>query len=305
MFQVLGPADPVVAHVGEDVVLPCYLKPNINAEGMRVEWIRLHSVDILVHLYREKENRNEDQIPSYKGRTALFPEELKKGNASLKLTGVRGSDEGTYQCFIQSQQWDDDASIKIEVRVCVSVGNEPVISMEGHREWGISLLCESKGWDLQPELIWLDSDGNSLPAGSTETQTKSMDLLIVKQRVIIQDRDTKKVTCQVQLQHLRLEKKTEFDITAAYQIPAGCVHRVTESVQEHVLQWLLKNQLYVKAEKCSFHQQSISFLGLVILADGIQMDMEKVLQWGHSSRLTCHQKDISLPPSVVLVALHA
>ncbi|XP_036408034.1 myosin heavy chain, fast skeletal muscle-like [Megalops cyprinoides] len=54
------------------------------------------------------------------------------------------------------------------------------------------------------------------------------------------------------------------------------------SVQEHiqhvrrVLQRLLENQLYIKAEKCSFHQRSISFLGFVISADGIEMDMEKV-----------------------------
>ncbi|XP_036388789.1 NACHT, LRR and PYD domains-containing protein 12 [Megalops cyprinoides] len=213
MFQVLGPADPVVAHVGEDLVLPCHLKPNISAEDMRVEWIRLQLKDRLVHLYREKKNRNEDQILSYRGRTALFLDELNKGNTSLRLTRVRGSDEGRYQCFIQSQQWDDDASIKVEVRVCVSVGTEPVISTEGHRDGGISLLCESKGWDLQPELIWLDSEGQSLPAGPTETHRDSMDLLIVRRRVIIQDRDTKSITCRVQLQQRSVEKEAEFDIT--------------------------------------------------------------------------------------------
>ncbi|XP_036386572.1 butyrophilin subfamily 1 member A1-like [Megalops cyprinoides] len=86
--------------------------------------------------------------------------------------------------------------------------------MEGHREWGIGLLCESKGWDLQPELIWLDSEGHSLPAGPTETHRDSMDLLIVRRRIIIQDRDTNRVTCRVQLQQRSLEKETEFHITA-------------------------------------------------------------------------------------------
>ncbi|KAG7477493.1 hypothetical protein MATL_G00070190, partial [Megalops atlanticus] len=208
-FQVLGPADPVVADVAEDVVLPCYLKPNISAEDMRVEWFRPDSTDTLVHLYQEREIRNGKQIPSYRGRTALFPEELKKGNASLRLTGVQASDEGQYKCLIESLQWFDDASVKVEVR-----GTEPLISMEGHREWGIGLLCESKGWDLQPELIWLDSEGHSLPAGPTETHRDSMDLLIVRRRIIIQDRDTNRVTCRVQLQQRRLEKETEFHITA-------------------------------------------------------------------------------------------
>lgn len=31
-----------------------------------------------------------------------------------------------------------------------------------------------------------------------------------------------------------------------------------------VLQQLLENQLFVKAEKCEFHQQTISFLGFIV-----------------------------------------
>ncbi|KAG7477492.1 hypothetical protein MATL_G00070180 [Megalops atlanticus] len=208
-FQVLGPAVPVVADVAENVVLPCYLKPNVSAEDMEIRWFRPDSTGTVVHLYRERDIRNGRQIPSYRRRTALFPEELKKGNASLRLAGVRASDEGQYKCLIQSLQWYNDASVEVEVR-----GTEPLISMEGHREWGIGLLCESKGWDLQPELIWLNSEGHSLPAGPTETHRDSMDLLIVRRRIIIQDRDTNRVICRVQLQQRRLEKETEFHITA-------------------------------------------------------------------------------------------
>ncbi|XP_036386209.1 NACHT, LRR and PYD domains-containing protein 12-like isoform X2 [Megalops cyprinoides] len=208
-FQVFGSADPVVAEVGEDVVLPCYLKPNISVEDMRVEWFRVDSSDY-VHLYQEREIRNENQISSYRRRTALFPEELKQGNASLRLTRVQASDEGQYKCFIKFTQLQyDDAPVEVEIR-----GTEPVISMEGHREWGIGLLCEAKRWDLQPELIWLDSEGHSLPAGPTETHRGSMDSLIVRKRIVIQDRHTKRVTCRVQLQQRSLEKDTEFHITA-------------------------------------------------------------------------------------------
>ena len=40
-----------------------------------------------------------------------------------------------------------------------------------------------------------------------------------------------------------------------------------------VLQRLLENQLYVKAEKCEFHRSSVSpFLGFVISAGAIEMD---------------------------------
>ncbi len=54
------------------------------------------------------------------------------------------------------------------------------------------------------------------------------------------------------------------------------------SLQEHVqhlrrvLQCLLENRLFVEAEKCIFHASSVSFLGLVVSADGISMDPAEV-----------------------------
>jgi transposase InsO family protein len=43
-----------------------------------------------------------------------------------------------------------------------------------------------------------------------------------------------------------------------------------------VLQRLLENRLFVKAEKCSFHATSVTFLGSVVSAEGISMDPTKV-----------------------------
>uniref|UniRef100_A0A4W5QRZ7 ribonuclease H n=1 Tax=Hucho hucho TaxID=62062 RepID=A0A4W5QRZ7_9TELE len=54
------------------------------------------------------------------------------------------------------------------------------------------------------------------------------------------------------------------------------------SSQEHVLhvwqvlQRLLENQLFVKAEKCEFHRSTIPFLGYIISAGSVTMDTEKV-----------------------------
>ncbi|KAJ8367083.1 hypothetical protein AAFF_G00331210, partial [Aldrovandia affinis] len=102
-FQVVGPADRVVAVAGEDVVLPCYLKPNISAEALEVRWFKQ---DFLrpVHLYANKMNNEDKQDKSYVGRTQLFREELKAGNTSLKLSGVRVSDNGRYNCFVQDHE---------------------------------------------------------------------------------------------------------------------------------------------------------------------------------------------------------
>jgi hypothetical protein len=43
-----------------------------------------------------------------------------------------------------------------------------------------------------------------------------------------------------------------------------------------VLQRLLENGLFVKAEKCVFHAQSVPFLGYIVSAEGVRMDSDKV-----------------------------
>ncbi len=43
-----------------------------------------------------------------------------------------------------------------------------------------------------------------------------------------------------------------------------------------VLQCLLENSLFVKAEKCEFHAPSVSFLGYIIGQGNVQMDPKKV-----------------------------
>lgn len=52
----------------------------------------------------------------------------------------------------------------------------------------------------------------------------------------------------------------------------------TEHVQHvrAVLQRLLQNKLFVKAEKCEFHSSTVSFLGFILSAGNIRMDPEKV-----------------------------
>ncbi|XP_030632597.1 butyrophilin subfamily 3 member A3-like, partial [Chanos chanos] len=190
----VGPAGPLVAVAGEDLVLPCSLKPNISAVDMTVEWSRLHGSDTLVHLYTDHEDRNERQIQSYRGRTPLFKEELQKGNTSLKLSRVRVSDEGEYKCLIDNKSWQDDVTVEVIVEV---LGSRPVISMEGYDHSGrLSLLCESKGWRPEPDVLWLDSNGDVLPAENTET-VRDTEGFNVKQRVIVQDGNTNRFFCRV------------------------------------------------------------------------------------------------------------
>ncbi|KAI4905541.1 hypothetical protein NFI96_004602 [Prochilodus magdalenae] len=115
-FKIVGATAPLIAEAGEDLVLPCSIKPSISAEDATVEWTRMHLNDRLVHFYKDFKDKNDDQMKSYRGRTALFKEELKKGNASLKLSTLRLSDAGTYKCYIESIFWKDGIIVYLEVK---------------------------------------------------------------------------------------------------------------------------------------------------------------------------------------------
>ncbi|XP_061093680.1 butyrophilin-like protein 2 [Conger conger] len=210
MFQLLGPASPVIAVVGEDVVLPTHLKPNISAEDMHIEWFRPQNRDPLVHLYLLGESRNEHQNPSYSGRTALFPEELREGNTSLRLGRVQVSDEGQYSCYIQSKS-DNNYRIMVSLEVR-AVGTEPVIFREADEEGEVGLLCESKGWYPQPDLIWQDSRGHNLTTEKPEILRDSLGLIAIRTRVVIKREGSSRFTCRVLQQKLNEEKVTEFKL---------------------------------------------------------------------------------------------
>lgn len=96
----IGPSEPIVALVGEDVILPCYLNPAMNAVDMVLSWERPDLNPRYVHVWRHGGEKENMKHPSYDGRTSLSIDELKSGNISLKLSKVKLSDEGRYKCFI-------------------------------------------------------------------------------------------------------------------------------------------------------------------------------------------------------------
>uniref|UniRef100_H3C774 Ig-like domain-containing protein n=1 Tax=Tetraodon nigroviridis TaxID=99883 RepID=H3C774_TETNG len=91
----------ILATSGDDVVLPCHLEPPESLEEAVVEWSRQEPTRVqYVHVYRDHGELTDLETASYRGRTALFPEELKRGNVSLKISGVSPADAGSYRCFV-------------------------------------------------------------------------------------------------------------------------------------------------------------------------------------------------------------
>ncbi|MCI4377225.1 hypothetical protein PGIGA_G00201160 [Pangasianodon gigas] len=51
---------------------------------------------------------------------------------------------------------------------------------------GINLVCESRGWNPEPEVLWLDREGATLPAEDTQTH-RDTEGFSVKRRITVYD----------------------------------------------------------------------------------------------------------------------
>ncbi|XP_029932768.1 myelin-oligodendrocyte glycoprotein-like [Myripristis murdjan] len=101
--QLIGPPQPIVVVVGDDVILPSHLDPPMDVAAKTVEWARSDTAERrFVHVWRGGRDFVLNQHPSYEGRTSLFTDKLRNGDVSLKLSEVKLSDEGKYRCFIPS-----------------------------------------------------------------------------------------------------------------------------------------------------------------------------------------------------------
>ncbi|XP_067435474.1 butyrophilin subfamily 3 member A2-like isoform X1 [Thunnus thynnus] len=202
--QLIGSSQPIVATVGDDVILPCHLEPAMDVAAMTLEWTRSDLDSICVHVQRAHQDFIQTIHPSYRGRTSLFTDELKQGNISLKLSKVKLSDEGKYKCNIPT------LNKQSSVELFVGAASSPVISLAGvdRDRGGVMLQCESKGWYPQPEVFWLDSEGNLLSAGPTETVRGPDDLYTVSSRVTVEKRHNNNFTCRVQQNNINQIRET-------------------------------------------------------------------------------------------------
>uniref|UniRef100_A0A4W3HLZ6 Ig-like domain-containing protein n=1 Tax=Callorhinchus milii TaxID=7868 RepID=A0A4W3HLZ6_CALMI len=113
-FTVSGPALPVPAIAGSDVVLDCKCSTDLPREGVEVRWFRTR-YESPVYLYSEGRDHLGKQDEAYRHRTILFVEEFINGNVSLRLEDVRVSDNGEYTCLVSYARWHEEALIELKV----------------------------------------------------------------------------------------------------------------------------------------------------------------------------------------------
>ncbi|XP_074875238.1 butyrophilin subfamily 1 member A1-like [Buteo buteo] len=210
-FRVLGPDHPIVAIMGEDVVLPCRLSPGLNAENMEVRWFRTQ-FSVYVHLYHSGQDHYSSQMPEYQGRTEFLKEGISAGNASLRILRTRLSDEGRYQCFIKDGDFYEEATLELNVAVS---GSSPLLSVEDYQDGGIRVGCRASGWYPKPEVLWRDFQGQQLPS-VTESSSQGQDgFFEVEKSIVIQRNAKQNVSCSIRNTRLPQEK----DLTVSISDP--------------------------------------------------------------------------------------
>ncbi|NXT01692.1 BT1A1 protein, partial [Jacana jacana] len=115
-FTVVGPGRPLLATVGQDIVLPCHLSPQMDARSLEVRWIR-HQLSETVHLYQNGADQHWEQLEKYIGRTELPRAGLSSGSLDLRISGVRPSDDGQYVCTVRDEASYEAAVVHLEVAV--------------------------------------------------------------------------------------------------------------------------------------------------------------------------------------------
>ncbi|XP_074975197.1 butyrophilin subfamily 1 member A1-like [Caretta caretta] len=203
-FTVIGPPDPVAAILGQEAVLPCHLSPRMSAANMEVRWFRPEFVSF-VHLYRDGKDQYEGRMPEYEGRTELLKAGLTDGNVPLRILNIRPSDEGQYHCFVQDGTFYEETVLELRV---AGLGSAPLISVEGHQDGGIRVVCRSAGWYPEPEVLWKDFNGQRLPSLSETKSRGDNNLFETETVLIVTEHSNQNLSCCIRNTVLNQDKES-------------------------------------------------------------------------------------------------
>uniref|UniRef100_A0A8C3KA58 Butyrophilin subfamily 1 member A1 n=1 Tax=Calidris pygmaea TaxID=425635 RepID=A0A8C3KA58_9CHAR len=211
-FRVVGPGRPLLAPMGQDVVLPCHLSPHMDASSLEIRWIR-HQVSETVHLYQNGADQYWEQMEEYAGRTELARDGLSCGSLDLRIRGLRPSDDGQYVCTVQDAASYGEAVVELKV---AAMGSVPLLSLEAYEDGGIRVVCRSAGWYPSPQVLWKDGEGQPLPSVFQRHSPDERGFFEIQDVIIVSGKGDGNVSCVVRNSRLEQEQESSLHISAPF-----------------------------------------------------------------------------------------
>ncbi|XP_069368525.1 V-set domain-containing T-cell activation inhibitor 1-like [Paralichthys olivaceus] len=132
--------------LAEICILPCSFQPGTDPV---VHWMKVEAGDTRVHSYYTAGDQLAHQSERFRGRTSLFKEQISRGNASLRMTGLQLQDQGRYKCFTSTFSGAKESFINLHVYA--PVGNVDIEQVKNN------ITCRSEGISPEPKLCWSTS----------------------------------------------------------------------------------------------------------------------------------------------------
>ncbi|KAM8791292.1 erythroid membrane-associated protein [Rhynchonycteris naso] len=177
-----------------------------------VRWLQSPSPgrSLVVHVFRDGKDHEEDVVQEYKGRTALVRDH-QEGSVALEIRDIRLEDRGPYICHVQIGNLSREDTVTLQVAV---LGSDPYIHVKGYDAGWLQLVCRSAGWFPSPLTEWRDPHGKVLPS---EPETSSLDKAGLFQTAVsskVRDSTVGSVSCIIRNEALGQEKTTAMVIAA-------------------------------------------------------------------------------------------
>ncbi|XP_036067117.1 uncharacterized protein LOC112141882 isoform X2 [Oryzias melastigma] len=175
-----GDAD-VFCQLGQSCILPCSFQAGDEAV---IHWIQQPELTKKqVHSFYHNKDQLDQQDARFKNRTSLFHDQISKGNASLRLTGVMLEDEGRYMCYSSILAGKEEFFVNLKVYAPVQDITIQYLENE--------IICSSDGIYPEPTLTWTPDQTNQ-KTRLTQTEQKLYSI-----RSSVPSADSMDVTCTV------------------------------------------------------------------------------------------------------------
>ncbi|MEE6523326.1 hypothetical protein FKM82_022177, partial [Ascaphus truei] len=185
-----------VGLIGEDGVLRCTFPADLK-QSNDILWEKVGMTGT-VYKYEKAQISLSGQNAAYKGRTALFINQLVSGNASLKLNKVQLSDAGVYKCTVTTSKGKGEGKLDFKVGA--------YSSLDVWNSTKDTLHCESPSWYPKPSLTWLNtSSGENLTNLSSTTYEPALNSMQGVVSELSKAEVNSQYTCVIQNQLARAE----------------------------------------------------------------------------------------------------